>query len=169
MRTRTIFEFIGADNAGAVASERANMADAQARWPFLTPFDASTIKNERQLATMLKEQCSLPPPDANKEVREWVTGRVFQAMPNRLATPEGTPLFFNELGVRSIDVGTAAFHCMGAMPPDDHPHVYLNMGEELDILCPYCSTEYRFNAALAWNETIPANCSASEVPRVRER
>ena len=85
------------------------------------------------------------------------------------APSQETPRFFNELGVRTIDVGAGAFDCMGAMPPHDHPHVYLNMGEELDILCPYCSTEYRFNAALAWNETIPANCSASEVPRIRER
>jgi uncharacterized Zn-finger protein len=48
--------------------------------------------------------------------------------------PEETPLFFNELGVRSIDVGAAAFDCMGAMPPHDHPHVYLNMGAELGSL-----------------------------------
>jgi len=95
-------------------------------------------------------------------------------MPDRSPTAE-TPLFFNELGVRSIDVGAAAFDCMGAMPPDDHPHVYLNMGEQLDILCPYCSTEYRLNAALSWNETIPANCWAAttkqigHVPQVRER
>ena len=87
-------------------------------------------------------------------------------MPDRSPTAE-TPLFFNELGARSIDVGAAAFDCMGAMPPDDHPHVYLNMGEQLHILCPYCSTEYRFNAALSWNETIPENCwaAATEHPR----
>jgi uncharacterized Zn-finger protein len=77
---------------------------------------------------------------------------------DRLAGP---PRFFNELGVRSIDVGAAAFDCMGAMPPHDHPHVYLNMGEQTEILCPYCSTEYRFNAALRWNETIPAGCWAA--------
>ena len=76
------------------------------------------------------------------------------------SSPPETPLFFNELGVNSIQIGVAAFHCMGVMPPHDHPHVYLNMGEETDILCPYCSTEYRLNAALWWNETIPANCWA---------
>jgi uncharacterized Zn-finger protein len=82
-------------------------------------------------------------------------------------SPPETPLFFNELGVNSIQIGVAAFHCMGVMPPHDHPHVYLNMGEETDILCPYCSTEYRFNAALPWNETIPENCwaAATEQPR----
>ncbi len=77
------------------------------------------------------------------------------------SSPPETPLFFNELGVNSIQIGVAAFHCMGAMPPHDHPHVYLNMGEETDILCSYCSTEYRLNSALSWNETIPQNCWAA--------
>lgn len=85
------------------------------------------------------------------------------------------PLFFNELGVNSIQIGVAAFHCMGVMPPHDHPHVYLNMGEETDILCSYCSTEYRLNSALSWNETIPQNCWAAPakqprpVPQVHEQ
>jgi uncharacterized Zn-finger protein len=82
-------------------------------------------------------------------------------------SPPETPLFFNELGVNSIQIGVAAFHCMGVMPPHDHPHVYLNMGEETDILCPYCSTEYRLNAALAWNETIPANCWSAATKQER--
>jgi uncharacterized Zn-finger protein len=82
-------------------------------------------------------------------------------------SPSETPLFFNELGVNSIQIGVAAFHCMGVMPPHDHPHVYLNMGEETDILCSYCSTEYRFNAALSWNETIPENCCAAATTQRR--
>jgi len=88
-------------------------------------------------------------------------------MPDRPPTQEETPLFFNELGVRSIGVGVTDFDCMGAMPPHDHPHVYLNMGEGLEILCPYCSTEYRFNAALSWNETIPPNCSTATTKQIR--
>ena len=90
-------------------------------------------------------------------------------------SPPETPLFFNELGVNSIQIGVAAFHCMGVMPPHDHPHVYLNMGEETDILCSYCSTEYRLNSALSWNETIPQNCWAAPakqprpVPQVHEQ
>ena len=75
-------------------------------------------------------------------------------------TPHEVPLFFNELGVKSIEIGVAAFDCMGVMPPHDHPHVYLNMGENAEILCPYCSTEYRLNPAFHWNETEPANCCA---------
>ena len=72
-----MFGFTGADSAKTVARKRGYMADAQARWPFLTHFDASTIKNERQLAKMVKERGSLPQADAEKEVREWLAGKVF--------------------------------------------------------------------------------------------
>ena len=68
------------------------------------------------------------------------------------------PQFFNQMGVKCIEIGVTAFDCMGALPPHDHPHVYLNMGEQSDIQCPYCSTLYQFNPALRWNETIPPDC-----------
>ena len=44
---------------------------------------------------------------------------------------------------------------MGARPPHDHPHVYLDMGAEGQILCPYCSTLYIHDARLAPDETEP--------------
>jgi len=77
-----------------------------------------------------------------------------------LVPPHELPMFFNELGVRGIEIGVAAFECIGVMPPHDHPHVYLDMGEGTQILCPYCSTEYRLNRALLWNLTEPAKCWA---------
>jgi chorismate mutase len=52
------------------------MLDAQRRWPFLTHFDASTIKNDRQLVTMVKERCSLSQEAAESEVRLWMKGKV---------------------------------------------------------------------------------------------
>jgi hypothetical protein len=52
------------------------MADARARWPFLTYFDASTIKNDRQLVTMVKERCSMSQEDAENDVRQWMVGKV---------------------------------------------------------------------------------------------
>jgi uncharacterized Zn-finger protein len=61
------------------------------------------------------------------------------------SSPSRLPLFFNKLGVSSIEIGVTACHCMGALPPHDHPHVYLNISEQNDILCPYCSTEFRLN------------------------
>jgi hypothetical protein len=39
----------GGDSPANVERKRGYMLDAQKRWPFLTNFDASTIKNERQL------------------------------------------------------------------------------------------------------------------------
>jgi hypothetical protein len=53
------------------------MADAQARWPFLTYFDASTIKNEGQLVTMVKERCTLSQANADEHVRDWMEGKSF--------------------------------------------------------------------------------------------
>jgi hypothetical protein len=39
-----VFGFTGADDIETVARKRGYMAEAQAHWPFLTHFDASTIK-----------------------------------------------------------------------------------------------------------------------------
>jgi len=78
--------------------------------------------------------------------------------------PSQVPVFFNPVGASSIEIGVTAFDCIGLLPPHDHPHVYLNMGEQTDIQCPYCSTRYRFNPALGWNETIPPNCSVGATP-----
>lgn len=75
--------------------------------------------------------------------------------------PSQVPVFSNPMGLSSIEIGVMAFDCIGLLPPHDHPHVYLNMGEQADIQCPYCSTRYRFNPALGWNETIPPNCSVT--------
>jgi uncharacterized Zn-finger protein len=65
------------------------------------------------------------------------------------------PHFHNQAGVPVIEIGAREFKCMGALPPFDHPHVYLDMGDENEIICPYCSTLYRHNAALAPNESRP--------------
>jgi hypothetical protein len=53
------------------------MVSAQSRWPFLTYFDASTVKNDRQLVTMVKERCSMSQEDAENDVRQWMEGKVF--------------------------------------------------------------------------------------------
>ncbi len=59
------------------------------------------------------------------------------------------PHFANDPGVEKIAIGVKEFQCMGARPPHDHPHVYLDMGAESQILCPYCSTLYVHDARLA--------------------
>jgi len=65
------------------------------------------------------------------------------------------PHFRNDSGVDSIEIGVREFKCTGASRPHDHPHVYLDMGDEDHIVCPYCSTLYRLNEALAPDEAVP--------------
>jgi hypothetical protein len=72
-----MFGFTGGDSAETVARKRVYMAEAQGRWPFLTHFDASTIKNERQLVTMVKERCSRSQDDAEADVHEWMQNKEF--------------------------------------------------------------------------------------------
>ena len=48
--------------------------------------------------------------------------------------------------------------CIGARPPFDHPHVFLDMGDENETICGYCSTLYQFDASLHGAETIPPGC-----------
>lgn len=68
------------------------------------------------------------------------------------------PHFVNDIGVNRIEIGVKEFQCMGASPPQDHPHVYLDMGDANEIVCPYCSTLYVYNPALAPTESIPPGC-----------
>lgn len=55
--------------------------------------------------------------------------------------------FANDRGVEEIAVPVREFECIGAAPPFDHPHIFLDMGDADRITCPYCSTVYRFGAA----------------------
>ena len=68
----------------------------------------------------------------------------------------GIPHFHNDPGVPVIQVGAHEFMCIGAKPPFDHPHVFLDMGSDAEIICPYCSTLYKHDAALHADETRPA-------------
>ena len=42
-----MFGFTGADNINTFTRKELYIVKSPARWPFLTHFDASTIKNER--------------------------------------------------------------------------------------------------------------------------
>jgi len=66
-----------------------------------------------------------------------------------------TPHFHNTEGLRRIAVGSKEFMCVGALPPFDHPHIYLDMGRDSEIVCPYCSTLYVFDTALAAGTSEP--------------
>jgi len=68
------------------------------------------------------------------------------------------PHFVNDVGVNRIKIGVKEFQCMGATPPQDHPHVYLDMGDENQIVCPYCSTLFEFDEELEASESKPSGC-----------
>lgn len=69
------------------------------------------------------------------------------------------PLHFqNNTGNAEIFIGVKKFMCAGAAAPNDHPHVFLTMAEAEEKLCPYCSTLYRFDAALPAGATRPVGC-----------
>jgi uncharacterized Zn-finger protein len=72
------------------------------------------------------------------------------------------PHFHNESGVRTIEIGAREFKCVGALPPNDHPHVYLDMGDADEMICPYCSTLYRHDPKLAPNEARPPESALTD-------
>lgn len=62
-----------------------------------------------------------------------------------MSRPSGTPIFDNAAGAVELHIQVREFRCMGAPPPHDHPHIYLDMGTNTEIRCPYCSTLYRYD------------------------
>ena len=67
-----------------------------------------------------------------------------------------TPHFQNSMGLSAIEVGSREFMCIGAKPPHDHPHIFIDMGAASETICPYCSTLYKFNKALSAADAKPA-------------
>jgi uncharacterized Zn-finger protein len=73
------------------------------------------------------------------------------------------PHFHNDPGVSVIEIGAKEFMCVGATPPFDHTQVYLDMGADSEIICPYCSTLYRHDPSLDPHAARPAECALAEV------
>ncbi|MEM9221320.1 MAG: zinc-finger domain-containing protein [Pseudomonadota bacterium] len=73
-----------------------------------------------------------------------------------------TPLFHNGPGVRRIKIGVRKFMCMGAPPPFDHPHEFLDMGGDTEAICPYCSTVYEYVPTMRADEADPPECVATQ-------
>lgn len=68
-----------------------------------------------------------------------------------------TPHFHNQPGLARVKVGAKKFMCIGALPPFDHPHIFMDMGAASETICPYCSTHYLFDASLH-GHADPAEC-----------
>jgi uncharacterized Zn-finger protein len=80
----------------------------------------------------------------------------------RNMTDKIVPHFHNTPGVAVIEIGAQEFMCVGETPPFDHPHVFLDMGDATEIICPYCSTLYRHDPTLDPHAARPAECALRE-------
>lgn len=65
------------------------------------------------------------------------------------------PHFQNDAGVATIEIGVREFKCVGATAPFDHPHIYIDLGDDDVGICPYCSTTYGYRHYLAADQTNP--------------
>jgi uncharacterized Zn-finger protein len=85
-----------------------------------------------------------------------------QALEEKTMASGATPHFQNSMGLSAIEISAKEFMCIGAKPPFDHPHVFLDMGTASEIICPYCSTLYRHNGKLGAGESKPAEAAWHE-------
>jgi len=56
------------------------------------------------------------------------------------------PKITNDKDKKTIVVEYKKFKCLGAKPPHDHPHTFLDIGRKEDITCPYCGTLYKYKS-----------------------
>jgi uncharacterized Zn-finger protein len=79
-----------------------------------------------------------------------------------IMTEHIVPHFHNTPGVPVIEIGAKEFMCVGEKPPFDHPHIFLDMGDATEIICPYCSTLFRHDPGLDPHAARPAECALPE-------
>ena len=69
------------------------------------------------------------------------------------------PHFQNDGGHAVIEIGVKEFMCTGASAPFDHPHIFLEMGDDAEVVCSYCSTVYRYDPSLKATESEPKDAA----------
>ena len=83
-------------------------------------------------------------------------------MQTKPMTERVVPHFHNTPGVAVIEIGAREFMCEGELAPFDHPHVFLDMGDATEIICPYCSTLFRYDPTLDPHAARPAECALTD-------
>jgi uncharacterized Zn-finger protein len=68
------------------------------------------------------------------------------------------PHFQNDGGYPVIQIGVKEFMCTGASVPFDHPHIFIDLGDDNEKVCSYCSTLFRYNPGLKVEQTDPPGC-----------
>ena len=72
-----MFGFRGGELPEVVERKRGYLREAQSKWPFLTHFDLSTVKNETQLRSIVKDRSGITDDQARADVASWVAGKTF--------------------------------------------------------------------------------------------
>jgi hypothetical protein len=72
-----MFGFRGGESEDIVTRKKGYMKEAQQRWGCLTNYDLSTIKNEGQLSSIVKDRYGLSEAQARSDVAAWVQGKQF--------------------------------------------------------------------------------------------
>jgi uncharacterized Zn-finger protein len=60
----------------------------------------------------------------------------------------GIPYFHDNTGVGRVRIRVRKFMCAGDLPPFDHPHIFIDMGDENEIVCGYCGTLFVYDPDL---------------------
>ena len=72
-----MFGFRGGESVETVARKKGYMQEAQKQWSGLTGVDLSTIKNEVQFASMVKDRTGITEAQATRDVQAWMQGKQF--------------------------------------------------------------------------------------------
>jgi uncharacterized Zn-finger protein len=97
--------------------------------------------------------------------REWAAAAMVAPLNRHRSMAEHViPHFHNDLGVSRITIGTKKFMCMGARPPLDHPHIFIDMGDDAEAVCSYCSTLYVHDPRLGPRQADPPECAMVDAP-----
>lgn len=75
-----------------------------------------------------------------------------------MKTSRSTPAYKNDIGVTEIKIGVKSFVCIGCEPPNDHPHIFLTMGDKDYKVCLYCNTKFIYDPTLSQHYTQPPEC-----------
>jgi len=121
---------------------------------------APTERRERSDARRVVINCELPGDPLREDARNFAS--LIECL-NGALQMQSYPKFHNAVGALVVRIGSREFKCIGDKPPQDHPHVYLNMGDVSEIVCPYCSTLFRFDPTLRVNEADPADCAYGDI------
>lgn len=72
-----MFGYRGGESHETVERKRGYRTEAQARWPFMTRYDLSTIHTPGQLSQMVHVRTGVDQAKAAADVAEWVSGKTF--------------------------------------------------------------------------------------------